>query len=183
MVIIISTHEIFYKCLIGFNFNIHVIDFIKNYHVQYRDIVAKFKSQFYIDRTIKLSKTLYQKYSLYLLGFIWRFLPQWLLNPISTTNTKILKSSYHNSSYQNIDTKNIEPAKPYWTLKSRRAWSIVYTTHTHNTVWGLKLTCKFFSNLHYLLSWPRYVHVNENAQNSATQQNRCNLFAQTPHQC
>ena len=73
----------------------------------------------------------------------------------------------------NLEVSNFIPNLHYHT------WSIVYTTrpHTHNTVWGLKLTCTFFSNLHYLLSWPRYVHVNENAQNSATKQNRCNLFA------
>ena len=31
--------------------------------------------------------------------------------------------------------------------------------HTHNTVWWLKLTCMFFSNLHFLLSCPRYMYL------------------------
>ena len=47
-------------------FKFHII---KNCHFQYRNIVAKFKSQYYIDRIIESSKTLYRKYSHYLLSF------------------------------------------------------------------------------------------------------------------
>ena len=40
-------------------------------------------------------------------------------------------------------------------------WLIVHTTTaTHNTVRGLKLICMFFFDIHYLLSCPRYMHLN-----------------------
>ena len=46
-----------------------IIDFIENLHFPYRNIFAKFKSQYYIDRNIKQSKTLYKKFPQYLLSF------------------------------------------------------------------------------------------------------------------
>ena len=52
--------------------------------------------------------------------------------------------------------------------------SLLHYCHTHNAVWGLKLTCMFFSNLHYLLSCSRYMYVKKN-RSSAPQQTKYNF--------